>query len=397
MGRKPPSKPRKLKRRSRKGFYAQYWEDRVDEHGQVVERRQVQVPLYDEAGTRITTPRKADKACDALHHELLAAWSGETTGTTPLADYKERYLGTHGRRAGTARSYETKLRQFLDFARAEYGATRFSDVTREMIKVFLDARFEEVKLVTVHGDLRAIRAFFNEAVRDGRVADNPAKGVKLPSLHGVHASGGFFLPAEMDALVEHCKRNEVAWYPIIAGFRYAPFRREELCYLEWRDLDLNHDVIYIRDEKPAYGWRPERSGRTMDLHPTLRSISESMDQVGDLVFQHPDGGAFKDPITERRELGRKAWRKTKSLCEKLEFEDQDETGSWQRRFPSGAHLKAFRSGISCELQLKGVPLAYVQEQLGHHDQSMTLEHYSHLVPELMGSLTKGFMARLGDG
>jgi len=50
---------------------------------------------------------------------------------------------------------------------------------------------------------------------------------------------------------------------------------------------------------------------------------------------------------------------------------------------------------SCELQLKGAPLAYVQEQLGHHDQSITLEHYSHLVPDLMGTLTKQFISYLG--
>lgn len=61
-----------------------------------------------------------------------------------------------------------------------------------------------------------------------------------------------------------------------------------------------------------------------------------------------------------------------------------------------AHLRAFRSGISCELQLKGAPLAYLQNQLGHRDQSITLEHYTHLMPELTGSLTKQFFAYLGS-
>jgi integrase len=264
-----------------------------------------------------------------------------------------------------------------------------------MIKAYLAARMDEVKLVTVHGDLRAIRAFLNEAVRDRRITENPCKGVKLPKLHSGHASEGFFLPQEMDAIVDYCERAEPAWHGVFAGFRYAPFRREELCYLEWTDLDLSKDLIRIPDEKIQYGWRPKRTGRCMDLHPKLKEALQKMKVAGNFVFAHPDGSRFDDAITERRELGRKAWRKVKSLCELLELEKNDETGSWLRRFPNGAHLKAFRSGISCELQLKGAPLAYVQNQLGHHDQSITLEHYTHLVPELMGSLTKQFIAYLG--
>lgn len=130
-------------------------------------------------------------------------------------------------------------------------------------------------------------------------------------------------------------------------------------------------------------------------HPALQSVLEALPRDSAFVYGHPDKVVYGDPIADRRELGRKAWRKCKRLCELLDFEAHDETQSWKRRFPKGAHLKAFRAGISCELQLRGAPLAYVQELLGHHDQALTLEHYTHMIPDLMGRLTKPFITSLG--
>lgn len=392
---RPPTRPRTFRRKGRDTYLAQYWEDRVDDAGQVVGRRQVQVPLYDEAGDRVTTPRKAEAACDRINERLVAEWKGVASGTTAIRDYQARYLATT-RRTGTRRSYETKLTQFCTYLETHHGVRRFSELQREHVKQFLDHRLEAVKPVTVHGDLRAIRAFLNEAVRDGHVVESPGKGVKLPSLRGAHVSEGFFLPREMDAIVAHSEQHDRDWFPIFAGFRYAPFRREELCYLEWSDIDFRKDQIAIQPEKSTYGWRPKRDGRIMDLHPRLREILATQKRFGTFVFRHPDGVAYDNVIGERRELGRRAWRKVKTLCETLELDSKDETSSWRRRFPNGPHLKAFRSGISCELQLKGAPVAYVQSQLGHHDQTITLEHYTHLVPELMGALTKPFMATLGN-
>jgi integrase len=392
---KAPSKPRKYRKKGRQNYYAAYWQDKLDDDGNIVRRQQIQITLVDEDGQPITTPRRADKACDRLYEQLSTEWNGRPTETTSLDDYKNRYVSARSRRQGTSRSYETKLRQFLEYLVENHAATQFKDIRREMVKAYLDDRTEDVKLVTVHGDLRAIRAFFNEAVKDGHLKDNISKGIKLPKLTN-RASEGFFLPSEMDAIVEYCRECEPKWHGIFAGFRYAPFRREELCYLEWSDLDLDRDVIRIQNEKQEYNWRPKRTGRTMDLHPAFKAALENVRSSGSFVFAHPDGATFDDVRTERYELGRKAWRKIKTLCDHLNLAEKDESGSWDRRFPNGAHLKAFRAGVSCELQLKGAPLAYVQEQLGHHDNQLTLEHYTHLVPELMGSLTKQFIGYLGN-
>ncbi len=392
---KAPSKPRKYRKKGRQNYYAAYWQDKLDVDGNIVRRQQIQITLVDDDGHSITTPRKADKACDRLYEQLSAEWNGRLTETTTLLEYKNRYVSARSRRQGTSRSYEIKLRQFLDYLVEKHEATQFKDVRREMIKAYLDDRLDSVKLVTAHGDLRAIRAFFNEAVRDGQLRENISKGIKLPKL-SKRASEGFFLPSEMDAIVEYFRDHDPNWHGIFAGFRYAPFRREELCYLEWADLDLDRDIIRIQDEKKEHNWRPKRTGRTMDLHPAFKEVLSNLKSSGVFVFDHPDGATFDDVRTERYELGRKAWRKVKTLCDHLNLAEKDESGSWERRFPNGSHLKAFRSGISCELQLKGAPLAYVQEQLGHHDNQLTLEHYTHLVPELMGSLTKQFIGVLGD-
>ncbi len=147
---------------------------------------------------------------------------------------------------------------------------------------------------------------------------------------------------------------------------------------------------------PDHGDRAHR-GRTMDLHAAFKTTLVNVWSPGHFVFTHPDGVTFDNVQAERRELGRKACRRVKSLYEYLNLAGKDETGSWDRRFPNGSHLKAFRSGISSELQLKVAPLAYVQEQFGHHDNQLTLEHFTHLFPELMCASTKQFIGELGDG
>ena len=158
--RRPPSKPRKFKRKGRSYYYAQYWDNRLDDEGNVIGRRQVQVPLYDHHGKQISTPRNADKACDILYNQVIEAWNGAASGTTLLEEYKNGYVTSHSRREGTSRSYETKLRQFFTYLDSKYHVKNFSQVKREMIKSYLDSRLDEVKLVTVHGDHRAIRAFY---------------------------------------------------------------------------------------------------------------------------------------------------------------------------------------------------------------------------------------------
>ncbi len=395
MGKRPPSKPRKFRREGREHFYAQYWADRLNDQGETIGRRQIHVTLMDEQGCRITAARKADRACDELYGRLLADWRGDTQDASLLRDYMDSYVSSALRRPGTSRSYGTKLGQFITFLEGECGVRRFSEVRREHVKQYLDARLGEVKLVTVHGDMRAIRGFFNEAVRDRKLRESPCRAVQLPRLLGAQVSEGFFLPQEMNQIVEYGEKHEPEWLPVLAGFRYAPFRREELCFLEWSDVDLERDHLHIRDVKPQYDWRPKRQGRIMDLHPRLKQIVSEMPREGGFVFAHPGSSKYADVIAERRELGRRAWRKLKTICDSLGLAEQDETGSWGRRFPKGPHLKAFRSGIACELQLNGAPLAYVQNQLGHHDSAITLEHYTHLIPDLMGHLTKRFVATLG--
>lgn len=394
----PPTKPTPYAKRNL--FYAQYREDELDEQGNVVARRQRYIPLVDESGQRITGRRAAQRACDVLYERILAEYEGvtEREGVPPelLAPYAERYLTQHTRRAGTRRSYGTKLASFMSYLKEEHGIIRFAELTREHVKGYLAMRRESVKPVTVAGDWRALRAFLREAMRDGHVPESITKGISAVASRMERASEGFFTSAEMNAIVQHCRDNEPEWLPIFAGYRYTGCRRDELLYLQHDDIDTRRDLIRIADYKPNYEWRPKRSGRTIDLHPALKTILAELPCEQEFVFSHPDGATYANAITDRRELGRKAWRKIKRLCDVLQLEAHDPTGSWNRRFPNGGHLRAFRSGISIELQLAGAPLAYVQALLGHHDSSITLEHYSKIVPELMGRLTKPLIETLGS-
>ena len=80
-----------------------------------------------------------------------------------------------------------------------------------------------------------------------------------------------------------------------------------------------------------------------------------------------------------------------------ELAENDDTASWDRRHSKGPHFKAFRSCLSCELQISGALSGHMQEQLGRYNLSVPLEHCAYLVPDLMRWMTKQFIAFLRQG
>ncbi|MBI3989416.1 MAG: site-specific integrase, partial [candidate division NC10 bacterium] len=81
------------------------------------------------------------------------------------------------------RSALKKLCQAPEFARKTLDTIRFADVERYV------ARRCEAKgrPATLHRDLAVLRHLYNLAIRDGKVDQNPLKGVKLPKVSNARA------------------------------------------------------------------------------------------------------------------------------------------------------------------------------------------------------------------
>lgn len=93
-------------------------------------------------------------------------------------------------------------------------------------------------------DLKVIKAFLNYAVKKGYIHDNPAITVrKIKTVKKIFRDLSF---GEIGNLLDVAREKFPHLYSIIAGAYYMGLRDKELTYLEWRDVDLNKNTVYIR-------------------------------------------------------------------------------------------------------------------------------------------------------
>jgi site-specific recombinase XerD len=157
-------------------------------------------------------------------------------------------------------------------------------------------------------------------------------------------------------------------------------RQGEALGLQWRDVDLDrglirvvHQLQRVNSKLTLVSLKTDKSRRTLQLPgSTLRGLRDhharqaaERRQFGDgwqdcdLVFTKPDGSPLEGSTVTRmfhRHLG--------------------DAGLPQRRFHD------LRHSCATLLLVQGVSPRVVMEVLGHSDVSMTLNTYSHVVPQL---------------
>ncbi len=169
-------------------------------------------------------------------------------------------------------------------------------------------------------------------------------------------------------------------------------RREELQGLKWDDLDLEAGTLQVRRtlSEPKGGWIFEapKSGKGRSIRLTRRAISalrehrkrqleERMQRAGlwsdhGLVFP----SAIGTPIS-----GGNLSRSFKALL--------------QRAGLPAVRFHDLRHTCATLLLKQGVNPKYVQELLGHADISLTLNVYSHILPDMGATSADAMDAALG--
>jgi integrase len=123
---------------------------------------------------------------------------------------------------------------------------------------------------TLHRIRATLRAALNAAIREGLLRDNPARHIELPSPRRPQAL--VWTDHRVTAWRERGERSAVAVWTVqqlVAFFRFVAddrlyamwwlialppgLRRGEAAGLRWTDVDLDHRVIVIAQQRIAYG------------------------------------------------------------------------------------------------------------------------------------------------
>lgn len=203
---------------------------------------------------------------------------------------------------------------------------------------------------------------FDAAVRDGRIARNPAVGVKLP--RPVPREPRFLEPAELVRLAEAAGSDGLAIMVLgMTGLRFGEFAA-----LRVRRVDAVRSRLIVAESvtvvRSELVWSTPKTHRTrsVPVPPALMgAIVERCAGKGrdDLVFTSPTGGAIRLNNWRRRVFAPAC---TAAGLTDLTPHDLRHTAA-SLAIAAGANVKA------------------VQQMLGHASAAMTLDVYAGLFPD----------------
>jgi len=316
------------------------------------------------------TKDEAGKALARLITELEDGTRVEPSKLT-VGTYLDQWLaGAKGSniRTSTWKSYEVIMRTHVA---PELGDVLLQQLTRDQVRAMyakVSAKGRSAK--TTHNVHLALRKAFADAVDGGLLRANPAeRGHKLS---GDRPEMKTWSAAEVRLFLERSADddNRVAWRLALQ----TGMRRGELLGLRWQDVDLDASRLSVRqqlvraDDQVMFGPPKTKAGRrsiSLDAGTVIalraHKLRQSPLSAGkhDLVFARGDGRPHDpDVITQQFESAIR-----RAGVKRIRLHDCRHTHA-SLLLEAGIHPKV------------------VQERLGHSSVMVTLDRYSHVVPNM---------------
>ena len=247
-----------------------------------------------------------------------------------------------------------------------FGPLRIESLNPPAIEDFYVTLQNRGQRVDAH---RVLSSALTYAVRMQLISTNPCSHVKPPKRRRRRIIP---LPYEsLSRLIQSCTGTRE--YPLIVTACLTGMRQSELFGLDWKDVDLKHGTITVRQQfyecaghtelKPP---KSESGIRTITVPSAVINALRDTPRRSNFVFTTK----HRRPLRASNFIGRK-WPRI-----------LERAGLPYFRF----HL--LRHSITTLLVMAGVPLKAVQHQAGHANVQITLDCYTHLSPETQEAAAK---------
>ncbi len=202
---------------------------------------------------------------------------------------------------------------------------------------------------------RLLQQCLDQAVRDGLIADNPARAFHYPKPRKVSAN--VLTPAEVEDYLDAAER--LGHLPMFLLALTAGLRQRELIALKWSDLDVKKRTLIISEGRSVEQRKlVEYKGRTRTIGLSL----ELVELLAEEHVRHPGSPLmFMHPATRKPYLPQTVRR--------LHNEILKEAGLDHIRFQDLRHTCAVLS-----LQ-NGMGIEEAAQMLGHFRAAMTWQNY----------------------
>jgi len=235
---------------------------------------------------------------------------------------------------------ELSIKNLEKFFKGKY----LSEITPYHLENYKKERIARVAPATVNRELCCLKTIYNKAIEWGKAKENPVRKVKFLKEHNEKVR--FFEKEEIKKIVDNAP--EPLRFIFIVALNTG-MRLGEVISLEWRDIDINNRLIYVRDSK---------SGESRDI-PMTKSL---YNMLFDLKIKNEMMNDYPSLLFPRV---KKFWvsHKFTELLKGLGIEDSS--------------FHTIRHTAASYLAMMGINLKVIQEILGHKTFRMTLR-YAHL-------------------
>lgn len=196
------------------------------------------------APTSFRTKKDAGNWLSRVESDLSSgAWTSDALARTALGTYAESYLTDNPEDIGD-RWAET-CRRNMRLHLAPLLGLPLASITGPIVRRwYTDALAGDGGRTSIAQSYRFLRAVLNQAVRDGAIIRNPChiKGAGVDSAPERPIAS----PKQVDELIEAC----TPWFrAAIVLAAWCGLRRGEICGLLTPDVDLDHNIIWVRQSR----------------------------------------------------------------------------------------------------------------------------------------------------
>lgn len=348
----------------------------------------VELPRDPETGKRRqrwVTVQGTKKEAEQVLVELLVEIGGGLKGLPPgrlmvrqyLANWLQGIRGTI--RSTTADSYRVAVQAF-DPLIGSIPLVKLSTLDVQQAAQVLTERFSPS---TTKRYLITLKTALNQAVRWGMLPRNPARGVRLPR-RGLGGSPEIqaWTEEEMNRFLKStvkCRYHSLFWLALHTGMRIG-----ELLALRWVDLDLKNGVVYVRrtvSGKTIQAPKTVSSKRNIPIDPqTVEVMNRHRKRQVEECLRRGESWNEEMLVFTTRRGKRVDTKSTSYRFKKL----TSRVGVREIVFHGLRHTHA------TILLRQGVNPKTVAERLGHRSVVITLDTYSHVLPDTQGEAVRVF-------
>ncbi|MHA6797770.1 tyrosine-type recombinase/integrase [Bounagaea algeriensis] len=317
-------------------------------------------------GKSFTRKAEAEAFATQLDHNMMSgSYIDPSAGKVLMADWAGQWLAAQAHVKPT--SYYRTEGIVRTYVLPRWGQIRISDIAHADVQRWISSLAKKIAPASVAKVHRTLSLILDWAVKNDRLAKNPAQGINLP--RATSPERRYLSPAQVKELAQTCEPYSV----VISFLAYTGLRWGEMAALRTEHVDLDRRRVQVVQSvtevngRLVWGTPKTHERRTVPLPRFLADelAKHLVDKVeGDLVFTAPKGGVLRLRNFRRAVFDRAV----------------TEVG------PEGFHPHELRHTAASLAIAAGAEVKLVQQMLGHKTATLTLDLYGHLFPDRLDDI-----------